>query len=273
VTLPVALAQLAADADGEANVDRAVQAVRAAARGGARLVALPEYAAGWAPRLGPELAQGADGVFERSIRQVAAEENVWVVAGTMRPVPGRPGRSQNVALLVGPDGRTAGEYVKVHLFDALGVRESDVLDAGEPGAANLLVQEIEGVRVGVATCYDLRFPEMFRLLADGGAEVIVVIAAWAAGPGKVEQLQTLTRARALENTAYLLLASQSGRGRAGNSAVLDPLGHPRQEAGGEEPALLHDDLDTAEVARVRESLPSLTHRRFRVVPGSPGMPS
>src|SRR5699024_12183785 len=137
-SLPVALAQLAADADGEANADRAVQAVRAAARGGARLVALPEYAAGWAPRLGPELAQPADGVFERSIRQVAAEENVWVVAGTKRPVPGRPGRAQNVALPVGPDGRTAGEDVEGQLCDALGVPQSAMLDAGEACGAGLL---------------------------------------------------------------------------------------------------------------------------------------
>src|SRR5699024_11050220 len=109
--------------------------------------------------------------------------------------------------------------------------------------------------------------------ADGRAQVIVVIAAWASGPGKVEQLQTLTRARALETTAYLLLSSQSGRGRAGNSVVLDPLGRARQVAGAEEAALLHDEVDTDEVAQVRESLPSLAHRRFRVVPGAPGMPS
>lgn len=264
--LAVAVAQLAADTGAAANASAAGAAVRSAARRGARLVVLPEYASGWAPRLSPDLAQPAGGHFEQHLAEVAAEEGVWVVAGTMRPTPGR---SQNIALLIGPDGQVAGEYAKVHLFDAFGVRESDVLDAGEAATGNLLVQEIDGVRIGVATCYDLRFPEIFRLLADAGVEVIVVIAAWAAGPGKAEQLDLLTRARALENTAYLVLASQSGRGRAGRSAVLDPLGRVQQRAAAEGPEILHAVLDPGEVARVRRALPSLQHRRFHVTPGPP----
>jgi len=268
MTLPVAVVQLAAGTDAQAAAERSAAAVRDAARGGAHLVVLPEYASGWAPRLTRELAQPLDGPFLTAVRAAAAETGVWVVAGTMVPT-GSQGRCENLAVLLGPDGQLVGEYRKVHLFDAFGVRESDLLDGGPAGASNLLTAQVGGLRVGVATCYDLRFPEIFRLLADAGVQALVVIAAWADGPGKAEQLEDLARARALENTSYLVLASQPGEGRVGRSAVISPLGTVIDQGAASDAVILHAELDADVVAQTRTAVPSLTHRRFHVLPGPP----
>lgn len=269
MSLAVAVVQLAADSDAEANARRSAAAVRDAARGGADLVVLPEYAAGWAPQITADLAQSPDGPFQTALRAAAAETQVWVVAGTVVPSPGRVDRCQNVALLIGPDGQVAGQYRKVHLFDAFGVRESEVLDGGSPGAENVLTVDVGGLRIGVATCYDLRFPETFRVLVDAGVEVLVVIAAWADGPGKAEQLEVLSRARALENTCYLLLASQPGEGRTGRSALIGPLGTVLDQGGAGDDVILAATLDAQVVAEAREKVPSLTHRQFHVRTGPP----
>lgn len=268
----VAVAQLDAGHGGERALADAVAAVHSGADAGAALVILPEYASGWAPRLGPDLAVAADGAFVEALRDVARARGVTVVAGIVVSGPDdghgprASPRSVNVALAIGPDGAILGEYAKVHLFDAFGTRESDALVAGDP-AATPLTFDVDGLRFGVETCYDLRFPESARRLADAGAQAIVVIAAWASGPGKVDQLGVLARARAIENTAYLLLASQHGAGRSGHSAVVDPLGAVLDEAG-DEAALIIADLDPARVAEVRARVPVLDHRRYDVVPRS-----
>jgi predicted amidohydrolase len=207
-----------------------------------------------------------DGAFVAALQDAARQRHVSIVVGVI--VPGREtgaeSRSANVALAIGPDGVVLGAYAKVHLFDAFGTRESDALVAGDPAAAPL-VFDVDGLRFGVQTCYDLRFPESSRRLADAGAQVVIAIAAWASGPGKVDQLGVLARARAIENTAYLMLASQHGTGRSGHSAVVDPLGAVLAEAG-DRAALLTVDLDAARVAEVRARVPVLEHRRYDVVP-------
>ncbi|UFU02327.1 hydrolase [Ruania suaedae] len=264
MSVTVAAVQLNATQDRAENLRLAVDQIRSAARAGAQLVVLPEYASGWAPRLHPGLGEDRSGAFHQGIAAVAAQERVTVVAGTMEP-SGQAGRCVNVAFAVGPDGAPCARYEKVHLFDAFGVRESEVLDAGPSGHA--VVIEVGDLRVGLATCYDLRFPETFRVLADAGAEVFVVGAAWADGPGKADQLDVLVRARAIENTAYLVLASQGGDGRSGRTQVIDPTG--RLLAGTEDAstaAIVHAELDPALVRDVREQVPSLAHRRYTVVP-------
>lgn len=209
-------------------------------------------------------------------------------------LPAENGRARNVSVVLqgaaeGTRARVVGRYAKVHLYDAYGARESDLFDAGDPAADGApLVIEVAGpegdpVRVGVLTCYDLRFPEAARALTDGagGCDVIVLGAAWAAGEGKADQLRTLVRARAIENTAYVALASQAGRGRVGGSAVIDPRGvvlaevGPGSDAGcvgapGDDVApgaarIAVADVDLADLARVREVSPVLAHRRYRVV--------
>lgn len=259
----VAVVQLDAGSGAPQARAQAVAAIEAAAASGARLVVLPEYAAGWSPVPDPTLAEERGGPFESAIRAAAARCATTVVVGVVAPA--EAGRAVNLALAVGPDGADLGAYAKVHLFDAFGWRESDALEPG-PSTQPALVVDVDGLAVGVLTCYDLRFPESARRLVDAGAEVIVAIAAWASGSGKAEQLAVLARARALENTAYLLLASQSGPGRTGHSAVVDPLGTVLDEAPGEGDALLMADLDPGVVAAVRARVPVLEHRRYAVVP-------
>ncbi|ACQ79341.1 Nitrilase/cyanide hydratase and apolipoprotein N-acyltransferase [Beutenbergia cavernae DSM 12333] len=265
----VAVVQLDASGDPASSRAAAVDAVESAAEAGAALVVLPEYASGWAPRLGPELAV-ADS-FVPALQEAARRSGAAVVAGTVERGADQS-RGRNVAVAIGADGSVSGTYAKVHLYDAFGVRESDFLDAGAPDddGAPLVVDVIAPsggvVRVGVLTCYDLRFPESARVLVDAGADVLAIGAAWAAGEHKADHLRTLARARAIENTSWLLLASQCGRGRTGRSAVIDPLGVVESEADGEAPAVVVADVSAARVARVRATNPALAHRRYAVVP-------
>ena len=125
-------------------------------------------------------------------------------------------------------GAVSTSYRKIHLYDSFGYKESDALRAG-PLAP--VVVDVAGFRVGLMTCYDLRFPELARLLVDHGAEVLVVPAAWVAGPRKVEHWRTLVRARAIENTVFVVAAAQPGPRYSGHSMVVDPLGDVLAEAG------------------------------------------
>lgn len=260
-SLPVAVGQLQADTDMQANARNAAAVIAAADP--ARLIVLPEYTSGWARDLTPELAEEPDGAFATAIRQAAADAGRAVVAGAMQTAGDK---AANVALALSDTGDIAGRYRKVHLFDAYGITESDALAPGDPGAGNVLAFDIGDFRFGVATCYDLRFPETFRVLADAGANVFAIGAAWVAGEGKVDLLVTLARARAIENTSYVLLACQSGPGRSGNSVIIDPRGVVLARGGDDDPETLHATLRADLIAEVREQVPSLRHRRYRVVP-------
>ncbi|WP_225755396.1 nitrilase-related carbon-nitrogen hydrolase [Actinotalea sp. Marseille-Q4924] len=268
-----------------ANRAAAVAAVESAAEDGAALVVLPEYAALFDPSgVPPELAEPLDGPFVTALREASSRTGVTVVAGTC--VPGsRPDRAQNAVVVVA-GGEVVGDYRKVHLYDAFGHRESDRLEAGAADA-DAVVVEVGSLRVGVMTCYDLRFPEAARRLVDAGADVLVVPAAWAWGEHKADHWLTLLRARAIENTAYVVAAAQQGHGVTGASVVVDPLGVVLADAGAPErepapatgllggapsgaasptaPAAVAD-LRPEHVAAVREKNPSLRNRRYRVVP-------
>lgn len=263
-TLDVAVVQLSADTDAGVNTATAIAGIEGAE--GTDLVLLPEYTSGWAKDLTPDLVQDPAGEFTQAVCAAAARSARTVVLGTMEPDDGGADRAVNVALAVGPDGQPLGRYRKVHLFDAYGIRESDALSPGPAGGEHALVFDAGGMRVGVATCYDLRFPESFRVLVDAGADVLVVGAAWASGEGKADLLRTLARARAIENTCYVLLASQHGRGRAGHSAIIDPRGVVLAEADGDGPATLTASLSPEVVVQARAQVPSLEHRRYRVIP-------
>lgn len=263
-TVRVALAQLAVGPDHPAALAGARAAVDAARDAGARLVVLPEYASGFDPRgVGPEHAEPLDARFVTGLADAARAAGATVLAGTTLPGTG-PDRAVNAVVALGPDGAVAGVYRKVHLYDAFGHRESDRLEPGPADAAPLVV-DVDGLRFGVMTCYDLRFPESARRLVDAGADVLVVPAAWAAGPGKTAQWRALAVARAIENTSVVLGVGQAGRGVVGASLVVAADGRV-VDALGSEPGLLVADVAGADVAAVRERNPSLVNRRYRVVP-------
>lgn len=263
----VTVAQLQVGTDRAANLEVARDAVREAARVRADVVVLPEYASAFDPRgVGPDLAEPLDGPFVAALREEAARGGVAVLAGTT--LPGEDGdgdrRAVNAVVGVRADGALAGVYRKVHLYDAFGQRESDRFVAG-PADAPPLVLDVAGLRFGVMTCYDLRFPESARRLVDAGAQVLVVPAAWAPGPLKAMHWRTLAAARAIENTAAVVAVGQAGRGVVGRSLVVGPDGAVGLELD-ETPQVRTVDLDAAALAAVREHNPSLANRRYTVVP-------
>jgi predicted amidohydrolase len=259
----IALCQLPVSPDPVVNLGRVAGALSDAAGQGAELAVFPEA---MMARFGSELktvAEPLDGRFGQGRADAARTAGVALVAGVFEPAPG--GRVYNTAVAYDCGGNLAAAYRKIHLFDALGERESAVVAPGsQPVTADLA-----GIRVGIMTCYDIRFPELARALVDRGAELLVVPAAWAAGLFKEEHWVTLIRARAIENTIWVAAAGQvpdpdSPPTRAptgvGRSMLVDPMGTVRAELG-PFPGITVARLDTALTAQVRSVLPSLEHRR------------
>lgn len=260
----VTVGQLTVGADHPANLSQALTALEDAAAAGSDLLVLPEYASGFDPRgVGPSHAETLAGRFVRELGERAAVTGVAVIAGTTLPGAG-PDRAVNAVVAIDAGGGVVGVYRKVHLYDAFGQRESDRLDAGD-ASASPVVLDVAGLRFGIMTCYDLRFPEMARRLVDAGSQVLVVPAAWAAGPHKAAHWRALAVARAIENTAVVVAVGQAGRGVTGRSLVIGADGVVQLELGvGAEVATA--DLDPAALAEVREHNPSLANRRYTVVP-------
>ena len=250
--LRVALVQHASGLDPEGNralLDRLTP-------DDADLVVLPEAFARDFGDAGSDVspyAEPVDGPFASEVARVAAARGATVVAG-MFETSDDPARPWNTLVL---RGAATADYRKVHLYDSFGHRESDRLSAGEISAPTV---ELGGLTLGLMTCYDLRFPEQARALVDAGADVLVVPAAWVAGERKVDHWRTLVRARAIENTAYVVAVGQPGPRYTGHSMVVDPLGDVLVEAG-EEAETLFATLDREVVEHARRTNPSLANRR------------
>ncbi|HNI71774.1 MAG TPA: nitrilase-related carbon-nitrogen hydrolase [Marmoricola sp.] len=259
-TLVVAAAQIRSTADAADNLDQSLQAIEAAAAGGARLVVLPE-ATSTSFAVNPQSgAEPLDGPFATAIRRAAAAAGVVVVVGLFEPAP--DGRVYNTLLVTGPG--VEASYRKVHLFDAFNTTESATVSPGN----EYVVVEAAGVKLGLATCYDVRFAAQFTELGRRGAQVIALPASWAAGPGKDEQWDLLTRARAADAQAFLIAAGQAFQDSpkplgTGRSAVIDPVGEVLIRAD-REPALLVQEIELDTVTRVRQQIPILNWEETNV---------
>ncbi|GAA2603982.1 carbon-nitrogen hydrolase family protein [Streptomyces axinellae] len=256
----IALSQLTTGPDPEKNLRLIGEWTRRAADAGARAVVFPEASmACFGTPLAP-LAQPLDGPWADGVREIARSTGTVVVAGMFTPAPG--GKVANTLLATGPG--VEASYDKIHLYDAFGYRESDTVAAG----TGTTVIEVDGLRLGLATCYDVRFPELFRAHADAGAVATLLAASWGAGPGKLDQWELLVRARALDATVWLAAVGQAdpgtGPGAAptgiGHSRVVGPDGSVRHALGAE-PELLVAELDAEEVTTVREKTSVLANRR------------
>jgi predicted amidohydrolase len=200
-------------------------------------------------------AEPVDGAFATAVAKAAAAHATTVVAGMFETNEDEPGRPRNTLVM---RGAVDADYRKIHLYDSFGYRESDRLSAG---SRTPVVVELGDFRVGLMTCYDLRFPELARALVDHGAEVLVVPSAWVAGPRKVDHWTTLARARAIENTAYVVAVGQPGPRYTGHSLVADPYGEVVTGAGDGDTVLtatLHREL----LEEARRTNPSLANRRL-----------
>jgi predicted amidohydrolase len=249
----IALVQEPAGLEPAANRARLAELTPA----GADLVVFPEAFARDFGEAGSDVsayAEPLDGPFASTVAAAAEAHATTIVAGMFESGPD-PERPYNTLVV---RGAASADYRKVHLYDSFGYRESDRLSAGAIAPA---VVDVAGLRVGLMTCYDLRFPELARSLVDAGAELLVVPAAWVAGTRKVDHWRTLVRARAIENTVYVAAAGQPGPRYSGHSLVVDPLGDVLAEAA-DGPALLRAELSAETVAEARRTNPSLANRRL-----------
>jgi predicted amidohydrolase len=255
----IALCQLAITGDKAANLDKIAAACDRAAAAGARLAVFPEASMYHFGRqdepLGP-FAETVDGAFATALSRLSRERRIWTLAGMFERIPG-DARVYNTLVLFDETGRLAGTYRKIHLYDAFGFGESNRVVAGD-GAT--LQFEVDGVRFGAMTCYDLRFPELARALAGAGAQVLLLPAAWLHGVLKEFHFATLVRARAIENTVYVGAATQCGPGYSANSMLVDPLGSTLAAAA-EAEALVLGTISTERIATVRATNPSLHNAR------------
>lgn len=265
----IAVAQVCSSTDPAENLALIRSVLPDAA--GADLVVFPEATMASFATRSVDVAEPLDGPFAGGVRALASEFGVTIAVGMFTPGQGR--RCRNTLLLTGPAGEAA--YDKLHLFDAFGFAESDHI---EPGGRPVMV-EVAGVTVGLALCYDVRFPELFKSYARAGASVVVVPASWQGGDGKVDQWRTLLRARALDATCFVVGCGQaepaaSGRPGGdgplgvGHSLAVGPDGATLAEAG-DGPAVLMIDIDPDAAARVRRRLPVLDNSRFECRLASP----
>ncbi|HIZ99229.1 MAG TPA: carbon-nitrogen hydrolase family protein [Candidatus Janibacter merdipullorum] len=262
-SLRLAGAQWTATADPADNLARIDELTARAAEQGARLVVHPEAAmAPFSGRL-DTIAEPLDGRFADGVRALAERHGVTVVVGMFTPADevttdaGKVrSRVRNTLLVTGP-GTTETTYDKIHLYDAFGSRESDTVAPGD------LVRtlDVDGWRVGLATCYDVRFADHFTELRRRRCEVVVLPASWGDGPGKASQWDLLARARAHDSQTWLLAVGQAwtpesvkGPYGIGRSVLADPTGEVRARLGGGED-LLVADVDRESVERTRSTIP------------------
>ncbi|MGB4136044.1 MAG: carbon-nitrogen hydrolase family protein [Microbacterium sp.] len=259
----VAVCQFAPQDDRVRNRERIAELVAAAALRGAELVVLPEYSSYFVDPLDPTFAANAeplDGHFVAALQGLAAEHGIVIVAGLAERAD--DGRVHNTVVAVSFTGVQA-VYRKQHLYDAFGQTESEWVAPGDVGSA--AVFDLAGLRFGLMTCYDLRFPEVARTLADAGVDAIVVPAEWVRGPLKEHHWTTLLAARAIENTAYVVSADHPAPVGVGHSQIVDPQGVVVAGVGTGE-GIAVAPVDAGLIARTREVNPVLRLRRYAVVP-------
>jgi predicted amidohydrolase len=263
----IAVAQILSGTDPADNLQLVREYTGRAADAGAKLVVFPEATmCRFGVPLAP-IAEPVDGPWADGVRRIAADANITVIVGMFTPADA--GRVANTLLAAGPGSPNQPDthYDKIHLYDAFGFTESRTV---APGRGPVVIT-VDGVGVGLSTCYDIRFPELFTTLARRGAQLITVSASWASGRGKLEQWTLLARARALDSTSYIVAAGQADPGEplassaptgVGGSLVVSPFGEVVASAGAD-PQLLVTDLALEQVAKARETIAVLrNHSAF-----------
>ena len=265
--LRVACVQLNASESKAENIERAGLLVARAAATGADFIVLPEKWNGIGP---PDFLRANaesldDGETVEAMRSWARDHKVTIVGGSI--AERREGRDKisNTSVVFDPDGEIASVYRKIHMFDVeVGGQVYRESESEEPGEEPARVTEVEGWKLGLTVCYDLRFPELYRILAVEGAEVITVPAAFTLFTGK-DHWELLLRARAVENQCYVVAANQwgthgDGKASYGRSMIVDPWGIVLAQAPDED-GIIVAELERARVEEVRRALPSLANRQ------------
>jgi len=248
------------------NVESAIHYVSEAAGKGCNLVVLPEFFSFIGPQEAlPEAAEPIPGPTIEKFRKTARELQVAILCGSIAEISDIPGKVRNTSVFISETGEILAKYRKIHLFDIdlpgeVTYRESTYIEAGE----EVVVFSWHDILIGLAVCYDLRFPELFRRMMQAGAQVVLLPAAFTLQTGRYHW-QPLLRARAIENQVYLCAANQKGENphyfsTYGHSAIIDPWGRTLCEMPGET-GISRASVDLRELKRIRTQSPILTHTR------------
>lgn len=259
--MKVALVQFKASTDKKKNLKKILDYISLAAKKGAQLVAFPEFmmfytTSNQSSNQLSDQAETINGNFVSEIIQ-AAKKNKIEVVGTIYEKSKKKNRVYDTAFLISKSGKIKSTYRKIHLYDALGFKESNKL---EPGNKISRPTRTSIGKMGMLICYDLRFPEMSRILASSGSEILVIPSAWVKGPNKEEHWLALNKTRAIENGCYVIAPGHLGNIYCGRSLVVDPYGKiildMKHKSG---ISLVDISLDL--VKKTRLSLPLLRNRR------------
>lgn len=260
--LCTAIAQFHGTENWQDNLETCMEFMRDARSKNVDLLVLPEAAMqtrdGTADPSGLD-PQPLDGPFVKGLLEESTGHSLCTIVGfTEKTTDERPSNT----LLAFADGQIVSVYRKIHLYDAFSAKESDRI---LPGDGPLELFTVKDFKIGMMTCYDVRFPEVARLLAEKGADVLALPAAWITGPLKERHWEVMSTARALENNCYVAAAGKTGPGRIGLSSIIDPLGVAITQLGAE------DGLGVANISRAvlddtRTRLPLMAQRRFKIDP-------
>ena len=264
--MKISALQLNSQPDLNHNLEMIYPLLKRAANEGADLIALPEnfaFMGDEQKRL--EQAEEISKSVEKLLKEWAKEFGIYLLGGGY-PVPAENGKVYNRAVLMNPKGETIAVYNKIHLFDVElsekeTYRESDMVQGGK----DIVVADLPGfgLKAGLSICYDVRFPELYRQMSKKGAHILFVPAAFTKPTGKAHW-EILLRARAIENSAFVVAPAQTGkhggkRETYGHALIIDPWGNILADAG-EKPGMAMADLKIAELKEVRKKLPALNHR-------------
>ena len=261
--LRLGLVQLESLKDKYKNFKKALNIIEQYGDVEADIIVFPEYFMYKLEDLSPEelymISEELGGDFVRKYIEIAKEYSS-IVIGTLFERTGVKPKVYNTVVMITPDEEVKIVYRKTHLFDAYGYRESDYM---LPGTSLSSIENIKNVKVAFTVCFDIRFPEIYRIYALKGAEVVISPSAWYRGPLKEETLRFLAQSRAHENTIYIVIVNQTGKTFTGRSMIIDPTGTVLLDLGVRE-VYTEYTIDVDYIHEVRETLPVLRLRRPRL---------
>jgi deaminated glutathione amidase len=265
-SMKVAIVQFKASTNKETNLRKITDFISKAAKNKAKLVAFPEFMmfytrSSQSPKQLAILAETINGNFVSTIAKSAKENNIQIV-GSFYEKSSKKDRVYDTSFVVDKSGKVISTYRKIHLYDALGFRESAKMTSGSKIAKP--VKTSIG-KLGMMICYDLRFPEMSRSLAVAGSEILVAPSAWVKGEMKEEHWLTINKTRAIENGCYVVAPDQVGNIYCGRSVIVDPYGKVLVDMKKKQ-GIAYADIDLKKIKQTRKVLPLLKNRRTDIYP-------